>query len=540
VPIGVAGELYIGGPGLARGYLNRPELTAERFVTHPFSDRPGARLYRTGDRVRHRADGTIEFLGRSDDQVKIRGFRVEPGEVEAALLRHPDVREAAVVARRGPDGNQRLIAYTVAAGPAVSTSDLRAYLAESLPDYMIPAAFLSLDELPRTPEGKLDRRALPEPSGDRPELEQGYVAPESPLEERLAAIYADLLGLERVGRDDDFFELGGHSLLAVRLFSVIDRKLGVKLPLAVLFEGGSVAELAAAIEREQETETPWSSLVPLRPGTGEHPVFFLHVLNGELLKYRDLLRRLDIDNPVFGVQAVGLDGRTAAHATVEDMADAYVEELRRSQPHGPYMIVGLCFAGVLAYEMARRLTESGEETALVCLIDSSPLKAAPVRGSKPRAQIEREKFGKLLQSDRQGKVEWVAHRWQGLKDKVHLKSGRLVYEYCTSKGRPLPRRPWNWVFVGNVMAVERAVTSPAPVRITLIRVQDDVDARESSWTTLALGGVDLHPLVSPGLNHNNLAKEPHVELLAAEVSRVVRTATDALDEQPQATVLSAD
>jgi amino acid adenylation domain-containing protein len=539
VPIGVAGELYIGGPGLARGYLNRPELTEERFVAHPFSDRPGARLYRTGDRVRHRGDGTIEFLGRFDDQVKIRGFRVEPGEVEAALLRNPDVREAAVVARRAPDGNQRLIAYTVAAGPAATTSELRAYLAETLPDYMIPAAFVSLDELPRTPEGKLDRRALPEPSGDRPELEQGYVAPQSPLEEKLAGIYAELLGLGRVGRNDDFFELGGHSLLAVRLFSVIDRKLGVKLPLAVLFEGGSVAELAAAIERERETTAAWSSVVPLKPGTDEPPVFFIHVLNGELLKYRDLLLRLDIDNPIYGLQAVGLDGRTVAHSTVEDMAAAYVEEMRSVQPEGPYRIVGLCFAGVVAFEMARRLTELGEETALVALIDSSPLKAAPVRGSKPRLQIEREKFGRLLRSDRQGQKEWVAHRWQGLKDKVHLKSGRVVYDYCTSKGRALPRRPWNWVFVGNVMAVERSRTLPAPVGITLIRVQDDLDERESSWTQLALGGVDLHPLVAPGLNHNNLTKEPHIDVLADELARVVKAATDT-HAAPQAAVLSPD
>jgi aspartate racemase len=540
VPIGVGGELYIGGPGVARGYLNRPELTAERFVPHPFSDRPGARLYRTGDRVRHRHDGTIEFLGRFDDQVKIRGFRVEPGEVEAALLRHPDVREAAVVARRAPDGDQRLIAYTVGAGPRATISELRAYLAGSLPEYMIPAAFVSLEELPRTPNGKLDRRALPELSGDRPELEQDYVKPQSPLEDGLAKIYADLLGLERVGRDDDFFELGGHSLLAVRLISVIDRKLGVKLPLAVLFQGGTVAELAAAIERERETTAPWSSVVALKPGTGEPPVFFVHVLNGELLKYRDLLLRLEIDNPVYGLQAVGLDGRAAPHATIEAMAAAYVDEMRRAQPHGPYMLVGLCFAGVVAYEMALRLTELGEETVLVTLIDSSPLRASPVRGSKSRLQIEREKFGKLLRSDRQGKLEWIAHRWQGLKDKVHLKTGRLVYEYCTSRGRALPRRPWNWVFVGNVMAVERAVTRPAPVRITLIRVQDDKDTRESSWTKLALGGVDLHPMVAPGLNHNNLMKEPHIDLLAAELARVVRAATDTRAAPTQAAVLSTD
>ena len=220
------------------------------------------------------------------------------------------------------------------------------------------------------------------------------------------------------------------------------------------------------------------------------------------------------------------------------MAADYVEEVRRVQPEGPYQLVGLCFAGVLAFEIARRLEELGEEAALVAVIDASPLKASPIRGTKPRMQIEREKWGKLLRSDRRGKMDWVAFRWQGLKDKVHLKSGRFVYDYCTSKGRALPRRPWNWVFVGNVTVVERSITRPAPVGITLIRVQDAAESRESSWTTLALGGVDLHPLVAPGLNHNNLTKEPHIDLLAAELVRVVRAVTDARGGRQPASVLS--
>ncbi|HYN83767.1 MAG TPA: amino acid adenylation domain-containing protein, partial [Pyrinomonadaceae bacterium] len=264
VPVGVAGELYIGGEGLALGYLHRPALTADRFVPDPFRGEPGARLYRTGDLARRLPDGRIDFLGRLDHQVKLRGFRVELGEIESLLSRHAGVRETVVVVRE-EGGDKRLVAYVVASAPGAppAHAELRRHLKEQLPDYMIPAAFVTLDALPLTPNGKVDRRALPAPDESRPELEADYEAPRTPTEELLASVWADLLGVGRVGVRDDFFELGGHSLLATRVVSRVREACGVELPLRALFESPNVAALAELVEREKSSGGDAASL-PLR------------------------------------------------------------------------------------------------------------------------------------------------------------------------------------------------------------------------------------------------------------------------------------
>jgi len=246
VPIGVRGELHIGGDGLARGYLNRPELTAERFIPDPFSAEPGARLYKTGDLARYLPDGNIEFLGRLDQQVKVRGHRIELGEIEAVLGLHAGVREAVVVAREDVPGDKRLVAYLVVAQEqrAPSTGELRSYLKQKLPEYMVPQAFVMLDALPLTPNGKVDRRALPAPDEARPELAQQYVAPRNAVEEVVADIWAEVLKVEQVGIHDNFFELGGHSLLATQVISRVRRAVQVELPLRALFEDPTVAGLS--------------------------------------------------------------------------------------------------------------------------------------------------------------------------------------------------------------------------------------------------------------------------------------------------------
>jgi amino acid adenylation domain-containing protein len=244
---GIAGELLVGGDGLARGYYNRPELTAERFIPHPFSTEPGARLYRTGDLVRHLPDGHIEFLGRIDQQVKVRGFRIEPGEIEAALLSHKQVRAAAVIAEAENGTGKRLIAYVVAEGDAANGRELRRYLKERLPDYMIPAAFVALAGLPLTPNGKIDRRALPAPAPSGRDEE--YVAPRTPVEEVVCGIWAEVLGVARVSIADNFFELGGHSLLATQVVSRVRATFGVDVPLRALFAAGTVSGLSEYVEQ---------------------------------------------------------------------------------------------------------------------------------------------------------------------------------------------------------------------------------------------------------------------------------------------------
>ena len=267
VPIGVAGELHVAGAGLARGYLNRPEATAERFIPDPFSGERGSRLYRTGDLARWLPDGTVEFLGRIDDQVKIRGFRVEPGEIAGALEQYPGLRRAVVVARQEPTGERRLVAYVVpgtagvmaaaSAGggrltrpvddPAVSVAELRGFLAAKLPEHMIPAAFVLLDELPLTANGKVDRRALPAPDQARPDLRERFVAPRNAVEEVVAAIWREVMGVERIGVFDSFFDLGGHSLMATQVIATVRDEFQIELPLRIMFEAATVAHMAEAI-----------------------------------------------------------------------------------------------------------------------------------------------------------------------------------------------------------------------------------------------------------------------------------------------------
>ena len=266
VPIGVVGEIHIGGDGLARGYLNRPDLTAEKFIANPFSIDPTNRIYKTGDRARYLPDGNIEFLGRIDNQIKIRGYRIELGEIESVLAQHPAIQQAVVLAREDTPGDKRLVAYTVATeGSAPSAHDLRSFLQHKLPDYMVPSAFMFLDSLPLTPNGKLDRKALPAPDQSRPELDDTFAAPRTPVEKILANIWAEVLKLDQVGIHDNFFHLGGHSLLATQLVSRVRDAFKVDLPLRTLFEAPTIQGLA---QRLQELGTHTMSLKP----TGIAPV----------------------------------------------------------------------------------------------------------------------------------------------------------------------------------------------------------------------------------------------------------------------------
>ncbi|MGZ3458318.1 MAG: non-ribosomal peptide synthetase, partial [Archangium sp.] len=248
VPVGVPGELYIGGEGLARGYLSRPDLTAERFVPNPFSAEPGARLYRTGDLARWRQEGVLEFLGRQDNQVKVRGFRIELAEVEAALLRHSSVREAVAVVREDSPGDKRLVTYVVGhTGQTLEAEVLREHLKARLPEYMVPSTFVVLEALPLSSNGKVDRKALPVPGGTRGAREDTYVAPRDELEQELAALWSEVLGVERVGIHDDVLSLGGHSLLATRLVSRVRQAFQVELPLKDFFSAPTVATLSLRI-----------------------------------------------------------------------------------------------------------------------------------------------------------------------------------------------------------------------------------------------------------------------------------------------------
>jgi amino acid adenylation domain-containing protein len=368
VPVGVVGELYIGGSGLARGYLRRAELTQERFIENPFE--PNARLYRTGDLARWLPDGSIECRGRVDNQVKIRGFRIELGEVEAVLGRHEAVRQCVVVAREDIPGDKLLVAYLEPrAGSVVAVGDLRAHLKQELPDYMIPSAFVVMEKFALTPNGKIDRKALPPPDVQRVEIEGEYIAPRDPIEQVLAHTWAKILRVKRVGLHDNFFELGGHSLAAVRMLSEVKKLAGRTLPLATLFQASTVEALADLLRRGGWTPT-WSSLVPIQPAGSSSPLFLAHGAEGNVLLYRHLTRYLGPDQPVYGLQSQGLNGDGRLNTTIQDMAAQYVKEVMIVQPHGPYLLGGYCLGGTIAFEMAQQLSAQGEKVGLVVMLDT--------------------------------------------------------------------------------------------------------------------------------------------------------------------------
>ncbi|WP_455754243.1 amino acid adenylation domain-containing protein [Streptomyces erythrochromogenes] len=397
-PHGVPGELYLAGAGLARGYLGRPALTAERFVADPFGE-PGTLMYRTGDLVRWRADGGLDYLGRADDQVKIRGFRIELGEIESVLAGLPEVAAAAVVVHTGPTGVGRLVAYTVPAAGApggrnAEPAALRARLAAALPEYMVPAAFVELAALPLTVNGKTDRAALPAPDfGDgsgRP--------PKDAREEVLARVFAEVLGLERVGVEDNFFALGGHSLLAMRLVGRIRDELGVGIQVGAVMSAPTVADIAARIAGDARDDA-LRVLMPLRERGTAQPLFCFHPASGFAWQYTGLLRHLDPDRPVYGLQSPGLAGELPEVADVAELAELYLAEIRTVQPEGPYHFLGYSFGGTVAHTLAALLQERGEEVAFLGLLDAYPPEIEDWSYADApdwRERLEREESGFLL------------------------------------------------------------------------------------------------------------------------------------------------
>ncbi|MEW5926223.1 MAG: amino acid adenylation domain-containing protein [Gemmatimonadota bacterium] len=363
-PVGIAGELYLSSDGLARGYASRPELTAERWLPDPFGA-PGARMYRVMDRVRWTCDGELDYLGRTDHQVKVRGFRIELGEIEAALLAQDGVREAVAVVREDDAGDRRLAAYVVA-GPEVDASGLRARLRDRLPEHMVPSAVVALERLPTTPNGKTDRRALPDPEWGGAVATR--MAPRDGVEAALCALWGETLGAERVGALDDFFEVGGHSLAAVRLVARVNDAFGAALPVSALLHARTVRGMAEAL-REGGAGTAPSPLVPIRPGGSRPPFFCVHAAAGTVLPYLSLADALGPDQPFYGLEALP---RAGGETSVEAMAEEYARAVRAVRPAGPYRLGGWSVGGVIAFEMARQLEAAGEEVELLALLDSYP------------------------------------------------------------------------------------------------------------------------------------------------------------------------
>lgn len=366
VPVGMSGELLIGGEGVARGYWNRPDLTREKFICNPWGE---GQLYRTGDRVCRESSGQITFMGRVDHQVKIRGFRIEPGEIAAALEKHSAIAQAVVVARDDLSEQKELAAYYIPEpGQSVPAGELRVFLAAGLPDYMVPSAFVELDEFPTAPGGKVDLKALPSPVKTAIRARENYVEPVTPQQKTLAEIWSTVLGISEIGIDDNFFDLGGHSLLAIQL---VERVLsaGLSLTVAQLFQYPTIAQMAEVIGLRGSTE--YKSLVCLKEGIpGRTPFFLVHSAPGDLLGYSNLVHHLPPDQPVYGFQSLGLVDPDKVHSTIPEMAAHYVSVLQEFLPDGPVLLGGWCYGGHVAMEMARQLKEQGRKVKLLALIDA--------------------------------------------------------------------------------------------------------------------------------------------------------------------------
>ncbi|HJR72303.1 MAG TPA: thioesterase domain-containing protein, partial [Luteimonas sp.] len=363
VPVGVVGELYIAGSCLARGYLHRPGLSAERFVANPFS--PGQRMYRSGDLVCWRGDGQLEYVGRADQQVKLRGFRIELGEIENALA-HIGFARNAVVVREGNSGQKQLVAYL--ATERADIAHVRGQLAARLPDYMIPSAFVTLDALPLTSNGKLDLRSLPAPEF----VSENARSPRTPKEEVIATLFCEVLGLPRVGIDDSFFDLGGDSLLATRLISRVRATLNVDVPIRALFESPTVAGLTDQLDRLGDL-SQLRALLPLRVTGTEAPLFCLPPAGNLAWCYAGLVSHIRSDCPVYGLEVPDQEHPSAGAVTLQDIAESHLREIRRVRPHGPYRLIGWSIGGLLAHAVATRLQALGEKVALLAVLDAYPV-----------------------------------------------------------------------------------------------------------------------------------------------------------------------
>jgi amino acid adenylation domain-containing protein len=536
VPIGVAGELYIGGDGLARGYLNRPELTAERFVPNPFGPRPSSRLYKTGDLARYRPDGTLEFLGRLDHQVKVRGFRIELEEIEAVLDRHFAVREACAAAREDRPGDQRLVAYVAPRdGAAPTPAELRDFLKERLPGYMVPADVVLLGALPLTPNGKVDRSALPAPDRTA-STRASYVAPADGADGQMARLWEEVFGAGPVGIRDDFFELGGHSLLAARLLARVEQVFGTRLPPAALVQAPTVEQLASLLAEHRGVRERVSSLVAVTPRRGARPPF--HFLPGgtgcldgrDVIGMHELAQHLGPDYPLstFEFDLLGRDRPPGVG--IPELAAQFVRDLRDQLPRGPYHLGGYSFGGLVAFEMARLLHAQGAEVGLLALFDSwGPRYPRPL---PPLARAGRRlKAAWRLALEGRGDVIFVRLRRWGTR--------RLRGLAPTSRRMRAPAAP---VAPSPYGALDRAASSyfadarPFPGHLTLFRALEypeltrfTFDDPHNGWGPLVMGGIEVHPI--PG-THFMILQDPGIGVLTSVLKTYLGREPSGLDLDP--------
>jgi len=520
VPLGVAGELYIGGSGIARGYLERPSLTAERFVPDPLSGEAGARLYRTGDLVRQRADGRFDYDGRIDHQVKVRGFRIELGEIEQRLMALAEVNDAVVVVREDQPGDQRLVAYVVAAPNALTLSTVRQRLAQHLPEYMLPNLLMVLDAFPLSPNGKVDRRRLPVPSYQHEATLAGL--PRNALELQLVNLWENVLALQPISINQNFFELGGHSMLAVRLMAEIRRELGYQSPLAALFQYPTVADLAHFLA-EHNGDLAYSPLVTLKASGTKAPIFLVHPIGGNVGCYFNLVRELDAEHPCYGLQAAGLDAQTIPVADIPTIASNYIAAIQAVQPQGPYILGGWSFGGLVAYEMAQQLQAQHQDIAQVLLLDSYLIEAEYVQAephpSQMLTQFIRDIMGLALATFEQNLESSVEQsidvQLQQLQQQLADRGLRLEFEQLQAMFN---------VFKTNTQAMYRYQVQPSNAKVMLFQSTNSQSIEQrfgdstSGWSRYTDDQLTVYKLTG---DHFSMIHAPYVHELAAYINQAL-------------------
>lgn len=524
VPIGVAGELYIGGPGVARGYLNREELTKKVFLDGKnLNENAGLdKWYKTGDLVRWLPNGDIDFLGRIDNQVKIRGFRIELGEIEECLMDGEGVEQAVVSVFKDKSGRELLTAY-VKMNPVSKMDEkvLKANLRKRLPGFMIPAIYVEMDEFPLTNSLKTDRKALPKPDLDSMVSEREFELPKSEIEEKLMLIWKEILGLKKVSTNEDFFELGGHSLVAVGLIARIQKDFGKKLPLTSLFQNSTIQKLADLIKGKGcDKNAKWSSLIPIRPEGKKAPIYLVHGGGLHVLFYQTLTKFLDKDQPVYALQAKGLNGIEEPLETIEEMAAHYIKEILEQNPTGPYNLAGYSLGGLIAYEMTRQLKALGKEVKVLAMLDAVARHETD-SNSKFKKNLRKAKFYlELMMKDpintAKYKAEVLKMQLLHKKGKVDMPFGETQINPSENAGHLAGKR----VFEKSMAAFQNYLLKPSKVHIDLFKAKDQMfylsDPDYYGWNKFAKHGVEVHEIEG---NHMTLFEEKSGRIVADILQR---------------------
>jgi len=531
---GTIGEIYIGGDGVAKGYLNRPELTAERFVDDIFSNIEGSKMYRTGDLGKIREDGEIICLGRIDHQVKVRGYRIELEEIEQNLLKENNVKQAVVIAREDIPGNPRLVAYIIV-NEAIADTDLKAQfeawqqnLLAVLPEYMVPDDFVLMDVIPITPNGKIDRKALPKPDYSNIQRTGEFIAPRTPNEKLVAQIWQEMMDIKSISIADNFFELGGRSLVAVKIMARIEKETGKRLPLATLFEHATVEKLAARLDIDPASIT-WESLVHIKPGGSKMPLYIVHGAGLNVLLFNALAMNMDAEQPVYGLQAKGLNGIDEPLDVMEEIAANYIAEIVTQNPDGPYALAGYSLGGIIAYEMANQMIAAGKNVKMLAMFDTyadlSTVNDSKFKKIANKALLTLKQIGHtfvLIAEDPKRTIEYksliikrkiIKLVWKVFPGKDEKKEGFFAYD--------------NEIDEASEKALRNYVLKPVNIAIQLFRAKKRTfymaDFKFLGWKPFAIKGVNVHEI--PG-EHNTIFAPPNDKEFAVVLQKCLDEASE--------------